>query len=622
MPAQPDIPASGTAVELLAFRAARGDNFPVFERILETARSSSYDFRATANPNDPLKYLFDQWVDYYRLKWSIARVLQPGSILEVGVRYGYSAATFLDACPQATYLGIDLDSDSFGGVKGAMLWAKQITRAHHAEFLVADSQKMSRFPGGIYDLIHVDGQQDGEGSWHDLQLAIKQARWVLVDGYFWTSQNFLAISHFLLRYRDVIRFYGVIPGYAGELLIQVSPGYLQESGNVERGLTSDSRRQSYTTSYYLQKCPGFEHYNRSRGKYLEDERLQVVATAAGATEPKRVLDLGCGRGELAHYFADLGAQVTAVDYSEAAIQLSERTFQAEPELRRRVQLVCANVCKMPLDEVFDAVIAADLIEHLSPQEVEQLYVRVSRHLSRDGMFVIRTSPNRWYFQYDYARKRRIANSIGTYLPPEPRTRDELLMSINEQSPRLLKSSLQRQFEHVVVWFGEPGRPVCSLLGKMSHRELAASRDLYAIASHAPIDLHALRLLFTSCPIPEAELGGIKMTICTIPGAVEEGATFEALIEIANGGPAILSSSQPNPVHISYHWFDADSRETLAFDGLRTAIMPPLMPGTRRRFRAQCRSSAAGGEVCTAAHPGPGIGALASMGRLSTWLPKR
>jgi SAM-dependent methyltransferase len=558
----------------------------VLEQILETARSSGYDFRATANPNDPLKYLFDQWVDYYRLKWSIARVLQPASILEVGVRYGYSAATFLDASPQATYLGIDLDSDSFGGVKGAMLWAEDITRAHHAEFLVGDTQKMSRFPGGIYDLVHVDGQQDGDGSWHDLQLAIKQARWVLVDGYFWTSQNFLSISYFLHRYRDVIRFYGVIPGYAGELLIQVSPEYLRESGNLERGLPSDLRRESYTTSYYLQKCPGFEQYNRNGGKNLEGEHLQVLATLASARDPKRVLDLGCGRGELAHFFADLGAQVTAVDYSEAAIQLSERTFEGEPELRQRVQFVCADLCNMPLDGVFDAITAADLIEHLLPQEVEQLYARVSKHLSQDGLFVIHTYPNCWYYQYEYARKRRIANAIGSYLPPEPRTRDELLMNINEQSPRVLKRSLQRHFEHVALWLGEPGRPFRSLLEKMSHRGLAASRELYAIASHSPIDLQGLRQLFASYPIPEAELSGIELTLCRIPGVVEAGATFEALIELVNGSQAVLASGQPNPVHISYHWLDDDSRGTLVFDGERSAIMPPLMPGRRRRFRAR------------------------------------
>ncbi len=555
----------------------------MLERILNVAHNCDYDFRTTANPNDPLKHRFDEWVDYYRLKWSIASVLQPSSILEVGVRYGYSAAAFLDASPQSKYVGIDLDSDTFGGVKGAMLWARKITRLYPSEFIVADTQQMRKFPGGIYDLIHLDGQQDGDGTWHDLQLAIRQARWLLVDGYFWTDRNFLSISHFLHRYRDAIRFYGVIPGYAGELLIQVSPQYLQDDDSPEGDLTSRVLREAYTSSYFLQDCGGFEQYNRGGGKHLEDERLQVMATVATQNEPRRVLDLGCGRGELAHYFAEGGAQVTAADYSTAAIQLSEKTFEGEPELRRRVELVCADVCTMPLQGLFDAVTASDVIEHLSPEELEQLYARVSEHLSQTGVFVVHTYPNLWYFRYDYARKRKLADSVGAYLPPEPRTRYELLMHINEQSPRVLKRSLQRHFENVVLWFGEPGKPVRSLLERMSHRELAAARDLYAVASHSPIDLQEIRRLFLSDPIALPALSGIELKICTIPTAVETGAVFSPLIEVMNGSQATLSSGQPNPVHISYHWLSADTHDTLVFDGERSAILPPLHPGARRSF---------------------------------------
>ena len=72
--------------------------------ILELASVSDYDFRRSANPDDPLKHLFDDWIAYYRLKWAVARVLQPQRILEIGVRFGYSAAAFLNACPNATYL--------------------------------------------------------------------------------------------------------------------------------------------------------------------------------------------------------------------------------------------------------------------------------------------------------------------------------------------------------------------------------------------------------------------------------------------------------------------------------------------------------------------------------------
>lgn len=561
----------------------------MLDKILEVARTAEYDFRQTANPNDPLKHLFGQWVDYYRLKWSIARVLQPASILEVGVRYGYSAAAFLNASPLSHYLGIDLDSDTFGGTKGAIHWAEEVTRPFHAEFLVGNTQTMSRFPGEIYDLIHVDGQQDGDGSWHDMQLAVRQARWILADGFFWTEQNFLAISHFLYRYKDLIRFYGVIPGYAGELLIQVSPEHLQPAGGIGAAASSEEIRETYTSAYYLQDCGGFQEYQQHAGKRLEDERLQVVAAVAGATHPRRVLDLGCGRGELAHFFAEQGAQVTAADYSEAAIRLCENTFEGEPELRQRVHLLCSDVCRMPLSGIYDAVTATDLIEHLAQAELEGLYARVSQHLAENGLFVIHTYPNLWYFKYHYARRRRLADLLGAYLPPEPRTRYEMLMHINEQSPRVLKHSLQRHFRNVFLWFGEPERPVRSLLEKMSHWDLAAARDLYAVAAHSSIDVEELKQRFLSHPLPVAGLERIRLGVSSVPAVVAPGADFSALVQISNKSPYALSSYQPNPVHISYHWLEEHSSEVLVFDGERTAIKPPLYSNARRQFQVRVKA---------------------------------
>ena len=142
---------------------------PDIRNILDLAAATDYDFRRSANPEGPLKYLFSEWVPYYRVKWATARALQPKRILEIGVRFGYSAAAFLDACPDAAYLGIDDDSDKSGGQKGAIL---------------CDSQQFEEFPRGPYDLIHIDGQQDGAGLIADLRKALRQARRILVDGLF------------------------------------------------------------------------------------------------------------------------------------------------------------------------------------------------------------------------------------------------------------------------------------------------------------------------------------------------------------------------------------------------------------------------------------------------------
>src|ERR1700736_2008544 len=97
----------------------------MIEEIRTTAERSTYDFRETAYPEDPLRHLFPDWVSYYRLKWAIARVLQPESILEIGVRYGYSALAFLSASPSARYVCVDLDLPTFGGSVGAVHWARK-----------------------------------------------------------------------------------------------------------------------------------------------------------------------------------------------------------------------------------------------------------------------------------------------------------------------------------------------------------------------------------------------------------------------------------------------------------------------------------------------------------------
>jgi len=563
----------------------------MIDSILGELAKTTFDFRAYANPSDPLSPLFEEWVPYYRLKFAIARALQPKSILEVGVRFGYSARAFLEASPAAKLLGIDLDCDLYGGQKGALQWARQITAGYDAEFVTADTQQMKRLPGSIYDLIHVDGQQDGDGSWHDLELAVNQSRYVLAEGYFLTQQNFLSMTHFLYRFRDVLVWYCVIPGYAGELLIHVTPDYLEQMAHTRAGRKDSARlRETYTSAYYLQDCGGFDQYARTGGKRIdEDARLLAVAAIAGLKTSGRILDLGCGRGELAHYFAEQGFEVTAVDYSEAAIELVERTFRDEPDLRTRVELICSDVCSVPLSGYYDAAVASDVIEHLSPEELDRLYARVAKHLSADGIFVVHTYPNLWYFKYDYVKKRRIASAIGAYFPAQPRTRYERLMHINEQSPRVLKRSLKRHFNSVLLWFANKDAPGGSLVEKFSPRQMCAASDLFAVASHSSIDVEKLKDRFRSHPLPEVGLSGINLAVRQVPCEILAGNAAFLTLELVNGSPYVLASCPPYPVHISYHWLDPGTSVTVIPDGTRSAIKPPLGPGTRASFRVKVNS---------------------------------
>jgi SAM-dependent methyltransferase len=551
------------------------------EAILTELSKTSFDFRNFANPSDPLSALFGEWVPYYRLKFCVAKVVQPKSILEVGVRYGYSARSFLEASPSASFTGVDLDCDSFGGQRGALDWARRITARFNATYIVADSQQMKRLPGGIYDLIHVDGQQDSLGTFHDLRRAVSQGRWVLLDRYFWTRPNFFNANDFLLKFKDVISYAITIPGYAGELLIRVSDRYLSAVSEVSPagGKASINAMDFYDSHYYLHDCGGHESFRTYRGKHISDVRLRSLLALSQLAPGGPALDLGCGRGEMTYQLAVSGREVTAIDYSATAIELAQNCFCDETkDVKGRVEFIRGDVTNFDVAGRFKLAIAGDLIEHLNEKELAKLIEEVAGRLDDDGVFAIHTFPNLWYYKKHYPRLRAAAQQLGAFLPVEPRTRYELLMHINEQSPAALRRSLAKAFRYVKVWVAGPEAPAEYLLRRCSIGQLIRAPDIYALASRSPLDLDRAKRLLTQPKLHDASYAKIHVSVDHCPGKVTAGTAFHLLATVANESTELLSSMPPHPVNVSYHWFVAGTARAVIFDGLRTNLPRVLAPG--------------------------------------------
>lgn len=86
------------------------------------------------------------------------------------------------------------------------------------------------------------------------------------------------------------------------------------------------------------------------------------------------------------------------------------------------------------------------------------------------------------------------------------------------------------------------------------------------------------------PLPEGmapEVFGLRAQ--RVPARAEPGQRLALEVEVRNGSDFTLASTVPNPVHLSYHWLGEDGGMAV-FDGLRSALLPPLPPGSSAVYR--------------------------------------
>ena len=543
--------------------------------------SSDYDFRAIANPQDTLSHLFEDWVPYYRLKRAIAAAIKPETILEIGVRFGYSAHAFLSGSPAARLIGVDLDVNTFGGESGAVGWAAQILPEEQCELIIGNSQLMQELPGGIHDLIHVDGQQDGASTFHDLVLSSRQGRFILVDGYMWTQDNFAGTNEFLWKFKEDIEWSTMISGYAGELLIKIKDSVLKKpSGAKVEG--SAAIVDLYDETYYRSNCGGWEFYEQAARRTFEDGRIRSMIDLLHRQPAARVLDLGCGRGEIAIFAASQGAEVTAIDYSQAAIDILEDACAELTELPGTIHAIKGDATTFNDGRKYDAILAGDLVEHLAPSELDRLYTNAAELLAPNGQLILHTFPNRWNYDYAMPRLRRRIESGGGSFEVNPRSRYELLMHINEQNPRLMRRQIRQHFAHVEMWFGSPEDPAGSLHKHCSPQELAEFRDIYCVAGHQPINRTTLKEPFLA-----HELTGVSvnLTAMGVPDTMKTSESLQITVCLDNPSQSWLTTRGANPVFISYQWRDADGNP-LDEEGWRNPLVPSLGPGRSALYQVR------------------------------------
>jgi SAM-dependent methyltransferase len=209
------------------------------------------------------------------------------------------------------------------------------------------------------------------------------------------------------------------------------------------------RPERYDEAYFLNSCEGYEEFIVSEGAHLS-RRLSQSFEMAEVEPGMRVLDVGCGRGEILRHCANLGVRACGIDYAPIAVQIA-----------REAGAVCqADAKRLPFPGLFfDRVLMFDLVEHLYPWELDRALAEARRVLRREGRLIVHTAPNEWYDHWAYPLVRLVRGLMGQggHYPKDPRAivPANLDVHVNEQSVWSLWRVLKRAGFSAQVWLDTP-----------------------------------------------------------------------------------------------------------------------------------------------------------------------
>lgn len=98
--------------------------------------------------------------------------------------------------------------------------------------------------------------------------------------------------------------------------------------------------------------------------------------------PLKLLDIGCGEGKDAVFFARCGYDVSAFDISEAGL---EKAKQLAEKARVHVKTFRANVWDYRLDEHYDILYSSGVLHYIKPELREEIMADYKSHVNENGL---------------------------------------------------------------------------------------------------------------------------------------------------------------------------------------------------------------------------------------------
>jgi SAM-dependent methyltransferase len=235
---------------------------------------------------------------------------------------------------------------------------------------------------------------------------------------------------------------------------------------TEREVHTPVSSTKYDETYFLSACEGYAEFSQGEGQHLS-RRLSQAFALAEVGEGMRVLDVGCGRGEILAHCAQLGADAYGIDYAAAAVRLSwgvagkSKREAGEDRSQGKIGVYQSDAKRLPFPSgCFDRVLMFDIVEHLHPWELHEALLQAHRVLSPQGRLIVHTAPNRWYDQFAYPVVRLVRRLMGQgeHYPRNPRLLNVAVnadVHVNEQDIVSLRRTLKKAGFRGKVWLDTP-----------------------------------------------------------------------------------------------------------------------------------------------------------------------
>jgi len=124
-----------------------------------------------------------------------------------------------------------------------------------------------------------------------------------------------------------------------------------------------------------------EYYNNESGQIIDKIEKEIFSNHLRDLPKIDLLELGCGTGHWTIFFSKLGFQITAIDESEAMIQIARSKKIPNASFQR------ADAAALPFpDNSFNTVTTITMLEFV--EDTEKIFDEIGRVLKPGGTFIV------------------------------------------------------------------------------------------------------------------------------------------------------------------------------------------------------------------------------------------